>query len=192
MGFRPAEANRYPQQVSPKLEKNTEERYMKKMVLLALLALALPTVALADSFDYGNVGGTVTGSAATGFTITSTLTTIQDITTNTLTTGTLGTVVFTTGAISGGAFTGGSVTITATGGATLFSGAFSGGTYSVVNGITIITGNLACYGCGSVQIISKAGGLSGDTIVTPEPGTLGLLGTGLVGLAGIVRRKLRG
>jgi hypothetical protein len=165
---------------------------MKRVVLLAVLALALPTAALADSFDYGNVGGTITGSNSAGWTITSTLTSIQDITTSALTTGNnLGSVVFTTGAVSGGAFTGGSISIVATGGATLFSGAFSSGTVSSVNGVTFITGNLACTGCGSVQIVSQAGGISGDTIVTPEPGTLGLLGTGLVGLAGIVRRKLR-
>ena len=33
--------------------------------------------------------------------------------------------------------------------------------------------------------------VSGDTIVAPEPGTLGLLGTGLVGIAALVRRKLK-
>jgi hypothetical protein len=34
---------------------------------------------------------------------------------------------------------------------------------------------------------------SGDTnVVVPEPGSLSLLATGLIGLAGVIRRKLKG
>jgi hypothetical protein len=40
-----------------------------------------------------------------------------------------------------------------------------------------------------ISLTSKPGTL--DLLPAPEPGTLGLMGTGLLGLAGILRRKLR-
>jgi PEP-CTERM motif len=176
---------------------------MRRVILLALLALALPTATLASSIgvnDYGNSGvvgvtAFTAGSAAAGQTygIFSAWTSLAN--SSGLTTGNLGTVSVTTGVLSGSGgnftFTGGTILIRNTSSAVIFSGTFNG-TLTSSNGVVSIT-----YAPGGVPIIggfqiSAAGVVSGNTIVTPEPGTLGLLGTGLVGLAGIVRRKLRG
>jgi PEP-CTERM motif len=176
---------------------------MRRVVLWAMLALALPTAALADTIDYANVGSigttaTVTGTATAGssLTVVSQLTQITDLTTNVISPAS-GWVTVSTGTLTATAisniftFTGGSITIKS-GATTLFSGAFTSGTViSLGNGqfsLTAMTGGGVAF---TTQLDANHG-ISGDTIVTPEPGTLGLLGTGLLGLAGIVRRKLRG
>jgi hypothetical protein len=171
---------------------------MRRVALLALLALALPTAALASSIaDYQNYGSVKAGTATISGTATSggSLTYSSRLVAINTTTGNLGTVTVSTGVLVGGSgsftFTGGTLKIVDSSNATLFSGTFTSGSVTSAGGFTTITGFVGGI-AGTVQIaLNNSGVISGDTIVTPEPGTLGLLGTGLVGLAGIIRRKVR-
>jgi hypothetical protein len=209
---------------------------MKRMVLMALFAMALPLAAFAGSagsVDFTSGTGVLSGTSAGLSLGSSELITVTGLSGLGMVTGGLGSVSFSTGALMaggslnmGGTFaSGGSFTITGNGtngipNATIFKGSFSGPVnwalvppkptkggdgshYYTLNGVisgtwyngatvsgattqlTINTGK-GFFG-GSTDII---GGVTTITAV-PEPGTLALLGTGLLGLAGALHRKLK-
>ncbi len=211
---------------------------MKRIVLLALLAVTLPLAAFADEVDFVNTGGTLTANSTTttlaGSTINLTLsgsqlTQVTGFNGMGLTQGNLGTVGFTTGALVSGSLLyggtfgpGGSFVIMGNGqgglpNGVIFSGTFTGNTtwtpsgtigvsssifYTLTGAISGTWYNGMTVNGASTQITFDTGkngftgsiGLgSGNTVitVTPEPGTLGLLGTGMLGLAGIFRKKFK-
>ena len=196
---------------------------MRRVILLTLLAMGLPTAALANSIDFLNSGGTLSGSSA-GLTLSgSTLIGVGSIMGNDL-----GTVTFSTGALAtgnlqmGGTFmAGGTFTITGNGAngvhdGVIFTGSFTGpvtwtlvttngtnsyqlsGTVSgtwftgaTLNGTTVAeTMNLGTSFFVTSATLGKEH-TNIDTSVVPEPGSLTLLGIGLIGLTAMVRRKLQ-
>ncbi len=198
---------------------------MKRMLWMALLALALPLSAFAgSSVDFTNSGGMLMGSSA-GLSLSgSELIAVNGLGGLGLVTGNLGSLSFSTGSLAsgslqmGGVFNGGgSFVITGNGtngipNGVIFNGTFTGtvtwtlitlanGTHNYTLTGTVIgtwLGGGTVEGA-TIQLTINTGkgffnGMtnisSGDTNITvPEPGTLGLLGTGLIGLAGMLRKK---
>jgi hypothetical protein len=211
---------------------------MRRVVVLAILALALPMAAWADGITIINEFGSIsiTSGGIGSSTITSRESELVQYSNVVAAKGqSLGYVNYSTGVLlSGSVATGGTFSATGssfdvigigkwakalTGSSTnpvaLFTGSFTGPITWTMTGAQggevfySLSGNISgtlwngrmVNGTTTQEIYSSKGQLAagighinmGTTqLAVPEPGTLGLLGTGLVGIAGMFRRKLIG
>lgn len=187
---------------------------MNRIVCVLLLALALPLAALANSVDFSNSGGALTGSSA-GLTLTgSVLSQVVGLGGNGPVSGDLGTLAFSTGTLLSGSLAtsavfaaGGSFMISGNGSngvpdGVIFSGTFSStvtwayaSTLPDGSEVFDITGNISGLGSTSqiYAVVSPDGFTtvsgtlgSGNTIINISPvPEPGTLGLISIGLAGL-------
>jgi hypothetical protein len=185
-----------------------------RFALLGILIALFAAPAFADSIQFDNKGIVSASASSGGINVTSFWNQVS--LNGQVTSGDLGTIEFKTGSftgslLGGGQFKAGSFEITDKNGMPgdiLFANNFAGawtklsddmyklvGTFStVINGVALKGTSTQFFDLESEDGHLSFDDLHGKTTVSlaafPEPGTLTLLGTGLLGFAGMVRRKL--